>query len=124
MFEIGTPMMPKSTKASMKDVGIANPTSMAERVPRAANTTTMTSAMAVKTDPSSWRTMSATVTDWSSVVSTCTDCCNSTGHVLRTSSTVARTRAAVSMMLKPWRLTTCSATVGSPLKRAVPVRSS
>jgi hypothetical protein len=63
MLEIATPMIPSRTKASMKEVGIAKPTSMADRVPRAARTTIITSAMAVSTELSSWRTMSATVTD-------------------------------------------------------------
>jgi hypothetical protein len=36
----------------------------------------------------------------------------------------AFTSSTVSMTLKPLRLTICSATVGSPLKRAVPSRSS
>jgi hypothetical protein len=123
MLEIGMPMMPRRMKHRRNDVGIAKPTSMAERVPSAARTTIITSAMAVRTEPSSWRTMSSTCTDWSSVVSTRTLSRSSSGQEARTSSTVWRTRSAVSMTLNPCRLTTCSATVVSPLKRAVPVRS-
>jgi hypothetical protein len=70
MLEIGMPMMPRRMKHSRNEVGIAKPTSIAERVPSAASTTIITSAMAVRTEPSSWRTMPSTCTDWSSVVST------------------------------------------------------
>jgi hypothetical protein len=108
-------------KHSRNEVGIAKPTSIADRVPSAARTTIITSAMAVRTEPSSWRTMPSTCTDWSSVVADAHRLLQFDGPVARTASTVWRTRAAVSMMLKPCRLTTCSATVVSPLKRAVPV---
>ena len=99
------------------------PTSSAARVPRLARTT-ITSAMAVSTAPSSCSTMELTMRDWSLDATGTTEARSSAGQPARASSTVARTVAAVSIRLKPLRLTTCSATAGSPLKRAVPVRSS
>ena len=124
MLEIDTPMIPKRTKHSRNEVGIANPTRSAERVPRNARTTIITSAIAVRTEPSSCCTMDLMVLDWSREVPRVTAFFISSGHVWRAASTSSRTRATVSMMLNPLRLTTCRATVDSPLKRAVPVRSS
>ena len=54
----------------------------------------------------------------------CTAARKSWGHAATSASTISRTAVAVSIRLKPLRFTTCSATVVSPLKRAVPSRSS
>ena len=124
MLEIVIPTTAMIAKQRRNEVGIAKPTRSAERVPSAASTTIITSAMAVSTDPSSCVTIDRTVRDWSSVTVTSTACRSSGGQVATSASTSRRTSAAVSMMLKPFRLTTCSATVASPLNRAVPSRSS
>ena len=52
-----------SEKHSRKEVGIAKPTSSAERMPSAPSTTIITSAMAVSTELSSWATMPSTWLD-------------------------------------------------------------
>ena len=57
ILEIGTPIAPSSRKVSRNEVGIAKPTSNAERVPSVASTTIITSAIAVRTEPSSWLTI-------------------------------------------------------------------
>ena len=63
MFEMATPMTARNAKQSRNEVGMAKPTSSAERVPRVARTTIMTSAMAVRTEPSSWFTIDLTPDD-------------------------------------------------------------
>ncbi len=80
--------------------------------------------MAVRTEPSSWLTMDATDRLWSFDVPTVIASRRSAGQVACSAASAARTSAAVSMMLNPLRLTTCSATVVCPSKRAVDARSS
>ena len=63
MFEIVTPITARNAKQRRKDVGIAKPTKSAGRGPRAANTTIITSAIAVRTAPSSCRTILSTMID-------------------------------------------------------------
>ena len=63
ILEIVIPDIPISAKAKRKEVGIAKPTRRADRIPSAAKTTIITRAMAVKTDPSSWLTISETCLD-------------------------------------------------------------
>ena len=124
MLEIEIPITARKAKHSMNEVGMAKPTSSAERMPSEASTTIMTSAMAVSTEPSSWPTIDSTVRDWSFEVTTSIASRSSGGQVAASAATSARTSSAVSMRLKPFRLTICSATVVSPSKRAVPSRSS
>jgi len=63
MLEIVTPIRARNAKHNRNEVGMANPTSSADRVPSDASTTIITSAMAVSTDPSSCRTMPSTMVD-------------------------------------------------------------
>ena len=63
ILEIVIPDIPIRAKAKRKDVGIAKPTRSADRIPSAAKTTIITRAMAVKTEPSSWLTISETCLD-------------------------------------------------------------
>ena len=53
MLFIVLPVSPAKAKAIMKDVGMATPTSSAERTPRAATQTTMTRMIAVMMEFSS-----------------------------------------------------------------------
>ena len=53
MLEIEIPITAISAKVRRKEVGIAMPTSSADRVPKVASTTIITSAIAVRTEPSS-----------------------------------------------------------------------
>ena len=53
IFETVIPIIPSKIKQSKKDVGIEKPTRRAERVPKVARTTIITSNIAVNTDPSS-----------------------------------------------------------------------
>ncbi len=85
---------------------MAKPTSKAGRIPSAASVTIITSAIAVSTEPSSWLTIEPTVRDWSLDAPTEITARNSSGQRASASATVRRTRAAVSMMLNPLRLTT------------------
>ncbi len=124
MFEMVISSIASSAKHNRNEVGIAKPTSSAARVPSEASTTIITSAMAVSTDPSSWLTMEATPVLWSFEMPTVIVARMSSVQLARSASTTSRTTAAVSMMLKPRRLTTCNATVVSPLNRAVLCRSS
>ena len=64
MLEIATPMAASRAKHSRNEVGMAKPTSRAERSPSIASVTIMTSAMAVSTEFSSWPTIEPTVMDW------------------------------------------------------------
>ena len=123
IFEIEIPITARKTKHSRKEVGMAKPTRKAGRDPRAAKTTIITRAMAVRTDPSNCLTILSTLRDWSLEVLTSMACCNSTGQSAVCFSTSARTKLAVSIRLNPLRFTTWIATVVSPLNRAVPVRS-
>ena len=115
IFEMVMPMTAMIAKDKRNEVGIANPTNSAERVPSVARTTIMTSAMAVRTEPSSCDTIERTVRDWSSVMVTSTAWRNSSGQRSVSRAISSRTCCAVSMMLKPLRFTTCNATVVSPL---------
>ena len=124
MFEIETPITARKAKQSRKEVGIAKPTSRAARLPREARTTIITSATAVRTEPSSWLTMEPTTRLWSLEVPRVTEALSSGGHLVWALVRVSFTRSTVSIRLKPLRFTTCKATVSSPLKRAVPSRSS
>ena len=124
MLEIEIPITARKAKHSMNEVGIAKPTSSAERTPSEASTTIITSAIAVSTEPSSCWTMERTVRDWSLEVVTSTASRSWGGQRATSAATSSRTSWAVSMRLKPLRLTIWSATVGSPSKRAVPSRSS
>ena len=124
MLDTVIPMPSSSRKQSRKLVGMAKPTSSAARVPSAPSTTIITSAMAVSTEPSSCLTMLSTMRLWSLLAETVTAARSSGGQSASACATTARTSVAVSIRLKPLRLTTCSATVLSPLKRAVPSRSS
>ena len=63
ILEIVIPDIPIRAKARRKEVGIANPTSKADLIPSAAKTTIITNAIAVKTEPSSWLTISETCLD-------------------------------------------------------------
>ncbi len=79
------------------------------------STTIITSAIAVSTDACSWSTIEATSFEVSIEMSTRIASCSSSGHSATEAATLSRTSSAVSMTLKPLRLTICSATVGSPL---------
>ena len=120
MLDTATPITASSAKHSRNDVGIAKPTSSAGRMPSAASVTIITSAIAVSTELSSCLTIDSTVRDWSLEVPTVTAARSSSGQSFSASATVSRTRSAVSMMLKPRRLTTCNATVLSPLNGRCP----
>ena len=124
MLLIATPSTANSAKVNRNEVGIAKPTSSAERIPSEASTTIITSAIAVMTEPSSWLTIDEMTWLWSLEYRTSTACFSSSGHSSVAASTTSFTSATVSIRLKPLRLTTCRATVVSPLKRAVPARSS
>ena len=63
IFDTVIPIIPSRIKHSRKDVGIENPTNSAERAPKEASTTIITSAIAVKTDPSSCLTILPTFVD-------------------------------------------------------------
>ena len=63
MFEIVISITAKRAKHKRKDVGIAKPTNKAGLVPKAARTTIITNAIAVRTEPSSWLTIDATLRD-------------------------------------------------------------
>ena len=123
MLVTDMPNMASIAKHSRNEVGIAKPTSSADRRPNAPSTTIITSAMAVSTEPSSWLTMPCTWRLSSIEKSTCTAVCNGAGQEARTFSTTSLTAATVSMIGSPLRLTTCSAMVVSPLNRAVPAAS-
>ena len=58
MFDIAMPITDINAKHNRNDVGIAKPTSNADLIPKDANTTIITSAIAVRTELSSCPTMS------------------------------------------------------------------
>ena len=124
MLEMETPITARNAKQRRNEVGMAKPTSSAERGPSEASTTIITRAMAVRTLPWSCCTIESTSREVSPEKRTSTASRSSSGQSATSAATSSRTRATVSMRLKPLRLTTCTATVVSPLKRAVPSRSS
>ena len=99
MFEIDTPIAASSAKHSRNEVGIANPTSSAARLPRLDSTTIITSAIAVSTDPSSWLTIEPTTRLWSFEVPTWIAARSSGGHLAREVASVSFTRSTVSIRL-------------------------
>ena len=103
MFEIDIPMTAISAKHNKNDVGIANPTSRADLIPKEASTTIITSAIAVKTELSSCPTMPSTSFDKSIAKFTLTLCLSSLGHLSRTDKTFFFTTATVSIILDPLR---------------------
>ena len=80
MFEIEIPISARNAKHRRNDVGIAKPTNSAARMPSAANTTIITNAIAVNTDPSNCCTMLSTMRLWSFDVPRVTAAFNSSGH--------------------------------------------
>ena len=124
MLEIDIPIKASSTKHNRNEVGIAKPTSRAARMPSAANTTIITNAIAVNTEPCSCWTIEFTTRDWSFDVPTSTAAIRPSGHSDDFLATISLTKVAVSIRLNPLRLTTCRAIVSAPLKRAVLSRSS
>ena len=80
MLEMVTPIIANSTKHSKNEVGMAKPTSKAARLPRLARITIITSAIAVKTEPSSCPTIEATVSLWSFELPTWMAARRSSGH--------------------------------------------
>ena len=124
MFDIAMPITDINAKHNRNDVGIAKPTSNADLIPKDANTTIITSAIAVRTELSSCPTMPSTSLDKSMAKFTLTLCLSSSGQSFLAANTFFLTVSTVSIMFDPLRWITCKATVFSPLNRAVPVRSS
>ena len=108
------PDSPSTRIPVRNEPGIATPTSSAERGPRAAMTTIITSSTAVRTLFCRSRSMLRMSSDLSWEKPTWMP----SGQVARSVSTIARTAATVSMMLAPIRLEISRATAGLPLTRA------
>ena len=99
MFEMEIPISARKAKHSRNDVGIAKPTSKAARIPRAASTTIITSAIAVKTDPRSCCTILSTMRLWSFEVPSVTAAFSPSGQAALWAATISFTWVEVSIRL-------------------------
>jgi hypothetical protein len=91
IFDTVMPIRARKAKHSRNDVGMAKPTSNAARMPNAARTTIITSAIAVKTDPKSCWTIESTIRLWSFDVPTVTAACKPSGQAAARAVTISCT---------------------------------
>ncbi len=100
--------------------GMAMPTSAAERTPRAATTTIITSSTANTTEFCRSPSMVRMSSDLSWMKAACTASRRPSGQPARSSATTVRTASTVAMRFWPDRLVTSSASAGRPSMRAKP----
>ena len=115
MLEIEIPKTASSAKHKRNEVGIAKPTNKDGRIPSEASTTIITSAIAVSTEASSWLTMPSTFLELSIEKETLMAARKSSGQRATSASTASFAAATVAIRFAPLDLTTCKATVVSPL---------